>query len=60
MCFQNDGEINSFEIHVLNNDNKEATNIWALLSPTTSGWKEGKVEVNSHEHEYQVSYSCKL
>ena len=51
---QNDGEIESFEVHTLNNGNKEITNIWSLLTPGTSGWKEGKVEVISVEYEYQV------
>ena len=43
---------------MLNNDNNNAMNIWALPSPVTVGWSEGRVEVLSKdgEKEYQVSF----
>ena len=57
MIFQNDGEVNSFEVHVLDNDNNQATNIWALTAPAATGWAEGKVEVSSNgDKEYQVGF----
>ena len=53
--FQNDGEINSFEVHVLNNDNGQITNMWALIKPPTVEWSVGRVEISSNgEKEYQV------
>ena len=57
MTFQNGGEVNSFEVHVLDNDNNTAVNIWALPTPTDqTEWNEGRVEVSSNgEKEYQVT-----
>ena len=54
---QNEGEVNTFEVHVLNNNNNKATNIWALPNPKTTDWHEGRVEVLSEEgeKEYQVN-----
>ena len=47
---------------MLNNDNQEATSVWALIAPGSSGWVEGKVEVEipSIEHEYQVKISTSI
>ena len=54
--FQNDGEVNSFEVHVLNNDNKAIQNVWVLVNPANQDeWVQGKVEiVPGGEKEYQV------
>ena len=60
---QNEGEIDSFEVHVLDNDNNQATNVWALVNPKTIGWSQGRVKVDSDgDKEFQVlpfiSYKC--
>ena len=54
--FQNDGEINSFEVHVLDNDNNQVVNVWALPKPATQAeWTQGRVEVSSNgDKEYEV------
>ena len=46
-------------MRILNNVNNEATSKWALIAPESSGWIEGKVEVEipSSEEEYQVRSS---
>ena len=55
--FQNEGEINSFEVHKLDNDNNKAVNVWALPAPTTQDWAIGRVEVSSDgDKTYQVIY----
>ena len=57
---QNDGEIDYFEVHVLNNDDKSVINIWSLVKPVSQAsqdpWKQGFVQiVNAEgEKEYQV------
>ena len=52
---QNEDEIDSFEVHVLDNDNNQATNVWALIKPKTIGWSQGRVKVHSDgDKEYQV------
>ena len=44
-------------MRILNNGNQVATSQWALISPESTEWEEGKVEVEipSNEQEYQVS-----
>ena len=39
----------------MDNDNDQATNVWALIKPKTIGWSQGRVEVSSNgDKEYQV------
>ena len=55
---QNEGEIDSFEVHVLDNGNNQATNVWALVNPKTIGWSQGRVKVDLYyidgDREFQV------
>ena len=55
ISFQNGGEVKSFEVHRINNDNNDIVNVWALPNPSETEWQQGRLEVLSEgDREYQV------
>ena len=47
----------ALEVHKLDNDNNQATNLWSLPSPGESGWQQGRVKVHSDgDRMYQVTH----